>query len=247
MDKNFKGTQEEYIEFRKKRNEANKRYYSKPEVKERKKKYKKQYDIDNKEKNKEYGNKIRKRPEYKERIKKWKEDNKEYFKEYSKTEKYKKMKRQYNKKYYDKKRKDKLFVEKELNRGREFRKNNPEKMKKYNQKYYTSHKGVINYTKHNHRRIALIKSRPFNLTKEKIKELFERDKVCVYCGSNKNLELDHLIPLNLGGNSLFINFVIACAKCNRSKSGREVIYWCKLQGIKVPEIVIKLLSKQNKD
>jgi len=34
--------------------------------------------------------------------------------------------------------------------------------------------------------------------------------------------------------------------CNRSKSGRDVFYWCKLKGIKVPEIVLKLLAEQSK-
>ena len=54
MDKNFKGTEEEYKEFRRKRNLANKKYYSKPEVKEKIKIYKKKHDLDNKEKISEY-------------------------------------------------------------------------------------------------------------------------------------------------------------------------------------------------
>jgi len=40
------------------------------------------------------------------------------------------------------------------------------------------------------------------------------------------------------------NFVLACAKCNRSKHGRDVFFWCKLQEIEVPNIVLELLKEQ---
>ena len=92
--------------------------------------------------------------------------------------------------------------------------------------------------------MAIRKDRPTDLTREKIKEIFERDKVCVYCGSNIKLELDHVISLDKGGTCLSNNIVLACAKCNRSKSGRDVFYWCNLEGIEVPLIVLELLEKQ---
>jgi hypothetical protein len=56
------------------------------------------------------------------------------------------------------------------------------------------------------------------------------------------LEIDHVVPLDKGGSCMFNNLVIACAKCNRSKSGRDVIYWCKLEGIEVPKIVLEILN-----
>ena len=238
MDKRFKGTEEEYVEFRRKRNEANKKYYSKPEVRERKRIYAERYRVENKEKISKYGKELRARPEYKERIKKWGELNKEHIRKYRQTSKYRARKKLHDKKY-SKKNKERINKN-----HRKWRKKNLGKIKKYNQKYYHSPKGIVNYTHHNHRRISLIKERPFDLSSEKIKQIFERDKVCVYCGGDRKLELDHIIPLKLGGNSLFNNFVLACEKCNRSKSGRDVFYWCKLQGIKVPEIVLELLDKQ---
>ena len=61
---------------------------------------------------------------------------------------------------------------------------------------------------------------------------------------NIKLELDHIIPLDKGGSCMFNNFVIACARCNRSKSGRDVFFWCNLQGIGIPKIVLELLEKQ---
>jgi len=246
MDKNFKGTKEEYLEFRKKRNEANKRYYSKPEVREKKGLYSKKYRKENKEKISKYGYELRSRQETKERLKKWIEDNKEKLRDYRQTKDYKERKKISDKKYYLNRRKYKEKIKEDIEKQRKFREDNPELVKKYNQKYYTSPKGKINYTHHNHKRLALIKERPCDLNNEKVKEIFKRDKVCVYCGSSKKLELDHIVPLKLEGDSLFNNFVLACKKCNTSKSGRDVFYWCELKGIEVPKIVRELLKEQSR-
>ncbi len=246
MDKNFKGTKEEYLEFRRKANLRNKKHYSKPEVKLKKKLYKKKYDKENKEKISKYGYELRARPEYKKRVKKWREDNEEHLREYRNRDYRKESKRISDKKQYDKNREDPKKVEKERERLKVFRENNPEKVRKSKRKYNSSKKGVYNLNKQNHRRLVLIKERPCDLSNDKIKRIFERDKVCVYCGSSKKLELDHIVSLKLGGNSLFNNFVIACKRCNTSKSGRDVFYWCKLKGIEVPKIVIKLLKEQSR-
>jgi 5-methylcytosine-specific restriction endonuclease McrA len=243
MDKNFKGTPEEYIEFRKRRNEANKKYYSRPEVKEKKRNYKQEYDIKNKDKISKYGYEKRARPENKERIAKWKKENKEHLKEYYRQPIIKAKKKIADKIYNQKNRHkiNKVHIA--------WKERHPGITKKYNQKYYTSPKGKISYTHHNHRRLALIKERPTDLTNDKIMEIVNRDKVCVYCNSNQALELDHIIPLAKGGSCMFNNFVIACKKCNCSKSDRDVFVWCSNQGIQVPIIVLQLLSNQefNKD
>lgn len=239
-----KGTPE-YLEFRRKANEANRKYYSKPEIRERKKVYAKKYRIENKEKISEYGYKIRAKPEVQERLKKWREENIEHVREYQRRPENRKKKRESDKEYYRKVRKNPENVKKERLRAKEFRDNNPEVVRKYNQKYYTSPKGIISYTNHNHRRLALIKSPKCDLTNKRIKQIYKRDKVCVYCSSDKKLELDHIIPLAKGGTCLWINYVLACEKCNRSKSDREVHRWCNLMNKAVPRIVIKLLDKQS--
>jgi len=235
MDKNFKGTKEEYLEFRRKRNIANKKYYSKPEVKSKKKLYKQDYDKKNRKKIRDYQNgryKIQK-----EKGELWSQRFPEKLRAY-RNRKYVKEKKRIADKKYNKKNREKVNKT-----HRKWKENNLEVVKKYKKKYNSSIKGIYNLNKQNHRRLALIKERPFDLSNEKVKRIFERDRVCVYCGSSKKLELDHIVPLKLGGNSLFNNFVIACKKCNTSKSGRDVFYWCKLQGIEIPEIVIKLLKE----
>lgn len=45
---------------------------------------------------------------------------------------------------------------------------------------------------------------------------------CVRCGSNKNIEFDHIIPFSRGGSSTFRNLQILCEPCNRAKGGSVV-------------------------
>jgi len=40
---------------------------------------------------------------------------------------------------------------------------------------------------------------------------------CVTCGSKKNLEYDHIIPVSRGGSSTKRNVQILCERCNREK------------------------------
>jgi 5-methylcytosine-specific restriction endonuclease McrA len=48
--------------------------------------------------------------------------------------------------------------------------------------------------------------------------VWQRDHgCCVACGSNRDLEFDHVIPLSLGGSSTERNLQLLCADCNRRK------------------------------
>ncbi|MAE84888.1 MAG: HNH endonuclease [Flammeovirgaceae bacterium] len=48
--------------------------------------------------------------------------------------------------------------------------------------------------------------------------IFKRDNhSCQYCGSGKDLTLDHLIPKSKGGKSSWTNLVTACKRCNSYK------------------------------
>jgi 5-methylcytosine-specific restriction endonuclease McrA len=42
----------------------------------------------------------------------------------------------------------------------------------------------------------------------------------VYCGSNKDLTLDHVVPKSRGGGNEWTNLVTSCFKCNLRKGNR---------------------------
>ena len=51
--------------------------------------------------------------------------------------------------------------------------------------------------------------------------VFKRDNnECVYCGSKKDLTIDHVIPRSKGGKNTWDNLVTCCSKCNLKKSDR---------------------------
>ena len=53
--------------------------------------------------------------------------------------------------------------------------------------------------------------------------VFLRDKFqCQYCGSNKDLTFDHLIPRSNGGETTWENIVTACSSCNVKKGGKSL-------------------------
>ena len=57
---------------------------------------------------------------------------------------------------------------------------------------------------------------------QKVKdEVWNRDNgKCVECGSNEDLEFDHIIPHSKGGANTYRNIQLLCEPCNRSKSAK---------------------------
>lgn len=54
-----------------------------------------------------------------------------------------------------------------------------------------------------------------NLTRQNI---FKRDGYeCQYCGTRRDLTIDHVIPRAKGGTDSWMNLVTACKKCNAKK------------------------------
>jgi CRISPR/Cas system Type II protein with McrA/HNH and RuvC-like nuclease domain len=51
--------------------------------------------------------------------------------------------------------------------------------------------------------------------------VFKRDEYqCVYCGSQKELTLDHVQPRSRGGKNTWTNLVTCCTKCNHKKGNK---------------------------
>lgn len=53
--------------------------------------------------------------------------------------------------------------------------------------------------------------------------LFRRDRgQCQYCGSTKQLTIDHVIPRSKGGKTIWTNLVTACNRCNVFKGDKTL-------------------------
>ncbi len=50
---------------------------------------------------------------------------------------------------------------------------------------------------------------------------------CKWCGSEQNLQIDHVIALALGGPNLACNIVPACRSCNLKKRSKPLEVWLK--------------------
>jgi hypothetical protein len=51
------------------------------------------------------------------------------------------------------------------------------------------------------------------------------DHTCQYCGSIKNLTIDHVTPRSRGGTDTWENMVVACMKCNTHKGDKTPEEW----------------------
>lgn len=62
------------------------------------------------------------------------------------------------------------------------------------------------------------KTKPVKLNRKRI---FKRDNnECVYCGSKRNLTIDHIMPRSRGGKNTWSNLVTCCSNCNIKKGNR---------------------------
>ena len=69
---------------------------------------------------------------------------------------------------------------------------------------------LLSYIKYNTRNIKVNRTR-----------IYKRDNhECVYCGSKKQLTLDHVIPRSRGGSNSWDNLVTCCHNCNVRKANK---------------------------
>lgn len=75
--------------------------------------------------------------------------------------------------------------------------------------------------------------------------------VCIYCGSEENIETEHIIPKSLGGPDNSDNLIDSCNNCNRKKTNMHVFEFCAKENIEVPRLVrgkyLKLVYDEHKN
>jgi hypothetical protein len=57
----------------------------------------------------------------------------------------------------------------------------------------------------------------------------EHPSRCIYCGEEKNLTVEHILPRCCGGEDIPENVVMVCQSCNSSKGGKRLYEWRGLE------------------
>jgi len=125
---------------------------------------------------------------------------------------------------------------------------NPNKVKAYYSRYQRTMKGILNQIKKTQARRDKFRKFESSLKKFTLKyfeEVYNRDKVCVYCRrkfsndskSRYKFTFDHLNPFKPFSKD---NIVKCCFDCNRNKGNANAIEWCKFMGYKPMPIVYRL-------
>lgn len=90
-----------------------------------------------------------------------------------------------------------------------------ETFKKIMKIYYDNNQKIKELNKHDKRKVA----QRF-IGKRKIREfIFNRDgNICLNCGTDKDLSIDHILPIKKGGDNIISNLQTLCKRCNSKKS-----------------------------
>lgn len=104
-------------------------------------------------------------------------------------------------------------------------KKNHAKRKAQQRRFYSSPKGKL-YAR-NSQAIRRSKSKQGDVTTAWLDQFLSSQTKCFYCkksfNSRRKKTIDHVIPLDKGGEHVMTNLVIACQSCNSKKSNRIVM------------------------
>ena len=110
----------------------------------------------------------------------------------------------------------------ENKRKRKYHAENREKENERSRKWYLSNPEKKVTSRHAYR--ARKKENGGKLTVTDIKFVRAAFPVCLHCGIDENLSIDHVIPLARGGTNSIDNIQILCMPCNSSKGIKTIDY-----------------------
>lgn len=113
-----------------------------------------------------------------------------------------------------------------------YRAAHPDKAKAYHAKYRKAHPEKGRIKSHNHR--ALKRANGGKLSQGLAATLFKRQRgLCVCCKQplGDNYQLDHIMPLKLGGKNEDSNIQLLTATCNLQKSARHPVEFMQSRGL----------------
>lgn len=130
-----------------------------------------------------------------------------------------KLRRNYRREY-DVRNRERLYAQ-----AREWRERNRDKYMAHRRKHWTSPKGRL-YNR-NKQAIRRSRSKSGDVTTKWLAQFMESQRYCFYChkpfNSKRKKTVDHVIPLDKGGEHIMSNLVIACQPCNSRKQDRLVM------------------------
>jgi 5-methylcytosine-specific restriction endonuclease McrA len=113
-----------------------------------------------------------------------------------------------------------------LQKSADYRKLNAEKIKQGHKDWASKNPQAIKA--HSKKRKAVMRgAEAKKITHKEIANLMAQN--CFYCGSNQEIQLDHIFPISRGGKHQIGNLVAACKKCNISKNKWFITEWRIMQ------------------
>jgi len=122
-------------------------------------------------------------------------------------------------------------------KARKYYHENKDDIRVYRRKYYKEHKEEIlkyqlHYARANKDKIEAYRrnyrSRKHQNKTYKVTDkdcLTIKNRPCMMCGSRKDIQLDHVIPVSRNGNHSIGNLQPLCKPCNTSKANKYMIEW----------------------
>ena len=196
--------------------------------------YKKQWRKANPEYNKQY--RQANRDKLLEQKKRWRKANPEYYKQYRQANRDKLF--EYHKEYYEANKKKILEYKKQWKDA------NPEYYKQY---YQTPQGQVVRFNSSQRRRIKE-EQQGSGITKDQWLEMMKFfDFRCAYSGetlSKNTRSIDHIVPIDVGGDHMIWNCVPMLRSLNSSKNSKDMLEWYKEQSFYDPKRLAKIYEWQ---